>query len=78
MATDGDHRLDGLLQKFPEVFGAMRQNIDADFRHHLDGERMHEARRLRPRAGYAQMIPPPPRAECPRRDDSGRNCRCKE
>jgi hypothetical protein len=40
VAAHGDDGVNGLVHKFLQMFRAMAGNIHADFRHHLDGERM--------------------------------------
>ena len=47
IAADGDHGFHRLLQKVVHVLGVMRGNINANFLHHLNAERMHIPRRLR-------------------------------
>jgi len=43
IAANGDDGVHALAQKFLQMLRAMPGNINADFRHDLDGERMHMA-----------------------------------
>ena len=47
IAADRDDRFHFLREKFVQMFRVMLGNIQADFPHHLNRERMHVARRIR-------------------------------
>ena len=46
VAADGDDGFDGLIEELVEVFGAVIGDVDSDFPHDLDGERMNVAGRI--------------------------------
>src|SRR5436190_3150034 len=54
IAAYGDHGLHLLVEEFAEVLGVMCGDVDADFLHHLDGERMDVTRGLRTGTGHAE------------------------
>ena len=56
IAADGNDSIYAARKKFVEMFGVMRGNIDANFRHDLDGERMDIARRARACALHVGQI----------------------
>jgi hypothetical protein len=56
LAADGDDGLDSLVEKFVEMFRSMPGNVDPNLRQNLDGERMHEASRLRAGAGDTKLF----------------------
>jgi len=47
IATDGDHGVDRLVEKFLQVFRAMAGNVNARLGHDLDGPRMNITGRIR-------------------------------
>ena len=56
LAAHGDNGVNGLIQKFVEVFRAVRGNINADLHQRLDREWMHIARWLAARASHVNQI----------------------
>ena len=47
ITADGDHGLDLARQKFAHVLAVVRGDVDANFAHHFDGERVDVTRGLR-------------------------------
>ena len=57
VAADRDDRFNRLIQKLIHVLGMMAGNINPDFLHHLNGQRMHIAGGLGPGALDVEFVP---------------------
>ncbi len=57
VAADGDHGVYILTKKVMHVLGTMTGDIDADFRHHFNRQRMNVSHRFGSGALYIQQVP---------------------